>query len=460
MLFNKGNTRTPFLSMIGGKTKYTNSVEFVLGQEYASEDGDIPNISETASLTAPTPSYITRSQNTNVTQIFQDSVAISYAKMSNMGTLAGANIAGQVANPRVELDFQVGNKMRKIARSIEKTFIQGKYNKATTDAEVNKTRGMDEAIVTNVIDGSSSTLDIWLVNDLLLKIRANGGDISDLVLWLDTVSLNQINGSAVESGVEMGRAYENEYGIQVKDLLLPIGKISLALGEFIPSGTVYAFNFNSINPVEQPVPDKGNFFLEPLAKTGAGETYQLFGQIGLDYGNEILHGKITGLSTEFTKPEGIKVVVAGSSGDSPIMSSLRSISSIEKTGTEGLVDTYTITYSDETTSTFTVTNGEDGDKGETGNGISNVSLDSTNGLVDTYKISFTNGTSTTFDVTNGEDGENGVNGTNGTNGTNGEDGRGIKSITLSGTDMVITYTDDDTDTIDLSGILNLSASDE
>ena len=37
---------------------------------------------------------VTRKQNTNVTQIFQDAVAISYAKMSNMNTLAGANIAG------------------------------------------------------------------------------------------------------------------------------------------------------------------------------------------------------------------------------------------------------------------------------------------------------------------------------------------------------------------------------
>ena len=43
-----------------------------------------------------------------------------------------------------------------------------------------------------------------------------------------------------------------------------------------------------------------------------------------------------------------------------------SVVSIEKTGTSGLVDTYTITYSDGTTSTFTVTNGADGEKGETG----------------------------------------------------------------------------------------------
>lgn len=40
------------------------------------------------------------------------------------------------------------------------------------------------------------------------------------------------------------------------------------------------------------------------------------------------------------------------------------IASITKTGTSGLVDTYTITYTDGTTSTFTVTNGQDGDGNE------------------------------------------------------------------------------------------------
>ena len=48
-------------------------------------------------------------------------------------------------------------------------------------------------------------------------------------------------------------------------------------------------------------------------------------------------------------------LMAGCDKDDPV-----GISSIEKTGTEGLVDTYTIYYTDGTTSTFTVTNGEDG----------------------------------------------------------------------------------------------------
>ena len=129
-LFNKGNTRTPFLSMIAGKNATTNSVEFVLGQDYQTEEGEIPSISETASLTAPDATRVTREQKTNVTQIFMESVAISYAKQSNMGTLSGVNLAGQSANPQNELDFQVARKMEKLARSIEKTFIQGTYNKA------------------------------------------------------------------------------------------------------------------------------------------------------------------------------------------------------------------------------------------------------------------------------------------------------------------------------------------
>ena len=42
----------------------------------------------------------------------------------------------------------------------------------------------------------------------------------------------------------------------------------------------------------------------------------------------------------------------------------RSITSIEKTGSIGLVDYYTITYSDGTTDTYTVTNGKDGENGK------------------------------------------------------------------------------------------------
>ena len=53
----------------------------------------------------------------------------------------------------------------------------------------------------------------------------------------------------------------------------------------------------------------------------------------------------------------------------------RGIASIEKTGTSGNVDTYTITYTDETTSTFTVTNGTNGTDGQDGSDGLTPSID-------------------------------------------------------------------------------------
>lgn len=70
----------------------------------------------------------------------------------------------------------------------------------------------------------------------------------------------------------------------------------------------------------------------------------------------------------------------------------RSVTSISKTKTVGLEDTYTIKYSSGSDSTFTVTNGSE---------IESINLTDTNGLEDTYTVTLTNGNETEFYVTNG-----------------------------------------------------------
>lgn len=80
------------------------------------------------------------------------------------------------------------------------------------------------------------------------------------------------------------------------------------------------------------------------------------------------------------------------------------IVSIDKTSTVGLVDTYTITYTDGDTDTFTVTNGAPGEPGDDGVGIESIEKTSTVGLVDTYTITLTDGTTYDFTVTNGSGG--------------------------------------------------------
>lgn len=320
MLFNKGNTRTPLSAIIGARPKLTNHVEFVTGQGYEGGGaGSQPAITETASLTAPEPTVVTREQKTNVTQIFHESVGVSYAKESNMGTLSGVNIANQEANPINELDFQVAAKMQKVNRDIEYTFINGVFAKATSDAQANKTRGLVTAITTNTKAMASKPLGLWDIADMVKKIYGANAPTEGLCLWCDATTLFQINADAVQNGLTVVPAAREINGIALSSVVTPIGVVYLYLGECLPAGTALLLNLDVISPVFQPVPGKGNFFLEPLAKTGAGEKYQLFGQIGLDHGPEWYHGKFTGIAQTFTAPTYSRSVFIANDTKNPVV---------------------------------------------------------------------------------------------------------------------------------------------
>jgi hypothetical protein len=308
MLYQKGNSKTPLLTSIMGRQKFSNSVKFALGQEYVEEEGVIPEISESASMTAPEPTHVATTQRYNVTQIFQEGISISDAKQSNMGTLSGINVSGQVANPANQLDFQIARKMSKIRNSIEKTFIQGEFNEATLDTEVNKTRGLVQAITTNVFAAEGAKLNLYMIDRLLATMDNNGADVSDITLLADKISGSQLVANAIELGVPLGEAYTTAYGLQVRDIICQNGIVHLMTGKYLPAGTVLFVDLKVVAPVGMIVPGKGNFYLEELGKKGAGESYHIFGQMGLDYGMEFLHGKITGLSTDYAEAVGRKVI--------------------------------------------------------------------------------------------------------------------------------------------------------
>ena len=97
----------------------------------------------------------------------------------------------------------------------------------------------------------------------------------------------------------------------------------------------------------------------------------------------------------------------------------RSIVDIVLTASENNIDVYTIYYSDDTISLFTVKNGEKGQKGETGQigptgsqglqgpegrGISHIDLTSRIDNIDVYTITYSDDTTSTFTIKNGIDG--------------------------------------------------------
>lgn len=295
MLYTKSNTNTPFLNMIGA-TRYTNHVEFAISQEYELETPGQPATSETASLTAPTATHAARTPHSNVTQIFHRAVEVSYAKMSNMGTMSGINVAGQQPNPKDELDFQISVQMQNIANSIEYTFLNGAYQKASSDSEANKTRGILTAIATNAIAGGNGALSKAMLRSLFKSIYDNGGRVNGAIILVNSFQKGAIS-DLYANGMSTP-ASRTVAGINVTDIVTDFGNVGVALAPSMPQGSLLIFNPEVCHAIEQPTPGKGNFFYEELAKTGAGERGQIFGQIGLDYGPEWMHGKITGLATE------------------------------------------------------------------------------------------------------------------------------------------------------------------
>lgn len=102
----------------------------------------------------------------------------------------------------------------------------------------------------------------------------------------------------------------------------------------------------------------------------AGTAYKLDGHAFILALTSILdgHGGIN--SIVYTAPVApsldgtLTITLADTTQTSLTIKNGKGITSIAKTGTSGLVDTYTITYNDGTTGTFTVTNGAKGDTGD------------------------------------------------------------------------------------------------
>ena len=301
-LFTADPTQTPFLSMIGGLTggKQTDNYEFSTGVVYDLPDAAQPGISETASATAPASQMVARAQETNVVQIHQEVIDLTYAKQANSGRLSGLNTAGQIANPNDEKAFQIQQKLVKIARDIEFSFLNGTYGKATAADEANKTRGMLElctsATGTSIAAGTTQLSKVML-NQLFREMAENGATFNNMVLFCGAFQKQVISDIfASQNGANLP-ATRNVGGYNITEIETDFFKMGVIWNPFIKKDAILLADMAHIAPVFQPVPGKGNFFEEPLAKVGATDKIQIYGQVGLAHAPAFLHGAITGLTT-------------------------------------------------------------------------------------------------------------------------------------------------------------------
>lgn len=302
-LFTASPTQTPFLSMAGGLSggKQTDNFEFQTGIVYDLPEAQQPEISENASVKAPAASHVARSQQTNVVQIHQEVIDLTYAKQSNSGRLSGLNSAGQTANPGDEKAFQVQQKLIKISRDVEHSFLNGSYNKTQDGDTANKTRGMLELCTSDAgtsIDAAGAPLRKAMLDQLFREMADNGATFITMVLYCNSFIKQAITNLYADFFKAQMQMTQKIAGMNVTQIESDFCKVGICFDPFIRKDALLVADMAQVAPVFQPVPGKGNFFEEPLAKEGASDRIQIYGQIGLAHGPAFLHGAITGLKTE------------------------------------------------------------------------------------------------------------------------------------------------------------------
>ncbi len=389
-LFSLTPATTPLLSAIGGLTggQQADATQFEW-QTYDLAARSQPAVLEGA--TAPTAEGRVRANVRNVCQIHQKKVSVSYTKQSATGRIAqpsaapyaSASAAG--ASPVIsELDWQVEQAIKEIAGDVNYSFIRGHYVLPTTNAAARRTKGLLEAITTNVTDkganvqtGASSATDTvtpaaahsFSAGDLIVfdavgaatnitvgeiyyiysvsttvsfKVKTTSGttggtaltlgtssaDLSYHQVWTTTLTTDHIetavqgiwDNGGLRGGVPVmlvnsrqkraiTAAYATAYGkavplvqgeriggVAVDTVLTDFGQIGIMLDSDTPKDSIVFLSLDQLAPVFLNTPGKGVFFEEALAKTGASDDVQLYGEIGLKYGNEKAHGVLRGLA--------------------------------------------------------------------------------------------------------------------------------------------------------------------
>ena len=86
-------------------------------------------------------------------------------------------------------------------------------------------------------------------------------------------------------------------GVNINQIETDFGRFGVMLDRYMPADTIVLADLSVCAPVFLDIPGKGFLFREELARIGAAFKYQIYGEVGLESGPELFHGKITDLPT-------------------------------------------------------------------------------------------------------------------------------------------------------------------
>ncbi|WP_329622926.1 DUF5309 domain-containing protein [Streptomyces sp. NBC_01255] len=135
------------------------------------------------------------------------------------------------------------------------------------------------------------------VSDLLQLAYDNGGisEQETATLIVNSAQRRAVTKAFASAYGQFTETSRTVGGVAVDTIITDFGTLNVMMDRHAPQDTITVASLEQCRPVFLNVPGKGVMFEEPLAKTGASDEVQLYGEIGLEYGNEKAHAAMTGL---------------------------------------------------------------------------------------------------------------------------------------------------------------------
>lgn len=298
-LFAASPEDTPFLSAIGGLTGGESvGATTITWEGYDLRDAD-DSRQRTEGADATALEARARFSASNVLEIHQEAVAVSYTKLGatrQVGSGTGATQVTADTMPADELAWQVEQKLKEVARDIEKAFLTGIYSNPTTNTTPRKTRGLINAITTNTATTTHKAGELTEdeILDLMQKVWTAGGmRESETRTVIVNATLKRALSRIFLKDAGYRHSDRNVGGVNLQTFETDFGTCNIMLSGLMPVDKLVVASLEQIKPAFLEVPGKGHLFAEPLSKTGAAEKVQLYCETGLIYGNEKAHGILT-----------------------------------------------------------------------------------------------------------------------------------------------------------------------
>jgi hypothetical protein len=322
-LYQLSPTDTPLVTMLGGERGGVATQNKLF--TWQTDDLTDPDATGVVEGSDPSYSLRTRGEVSNVVQIFYRGTELTYSALGNLGLLGaaagGSNSTAVLGDNPVtnEMARQLAHRLLEIKRSMEVSFLKGVFVDPATNASARGSRGIIPAATTNLITldaGAAAPADIagdrvtsgtndatlgtplglTYIDNLLKEMWDNGAALVRPVIFCNSFQKIKISEAYTLSGSLNVRS-STIGGMSVDTIVTEFGEVPIVLNRWMDADQVLIADISYLMPRWYEVPGKGFLFIEDKPASGSSVKQAIYGEVGLEYGPELMHGVLDNLTT-------------------------------------------------------------------------------------------------------------------------------------------------------------------